>query len=100
MAAHQREQAAILGPDRIDLAPAGQEVMVDEADDMEAIGHDLRVGKVLADQRAIDARQIHADDPHAIFARQLRQVALQRGFAAAQHHVEDLVRRRSQKVVA
>ena len=52
-----------------DLAPTGQEVMVDEADDVEAIGDDLGFGKVLADDRAVDARQVHTDDADAVFAR-------------------------------
>ena len=69
VATHQREQAAVLGAGGIDLAPTGQEVMVDEADDVEAIGDDLGFGKVLADDRAVDARQVHTDDADAVFAR-------------------------------
>jgi len=41
VAAHQRQQPAVL-TGGIDLAPAVQEVMVDDADHMEAVGH---VGK-------------------------------------------------------
>jgi hypothetical protein len=36
MSAHQREQAAVLAGGRIDAAPTSQEVVVDEADDVEA----------------------------------------------------------------
>src|ERR1700731_1706982 len=39
MPAHQRQQPAVLAGDGIDLAPAVQEVMVDDADDVEAVGH-------------------------------------------------------------
>jgi hypothetical protein len=48
MAAHERKQAAIAGSRRIELFPAGQEVMIDSADDVEAIGHDARMVEMLA----------------------------------------------------
>ena len=62
MAAHQRQQSAILRPDRIEILPAGQKVMIDQPDHVEAVGHDPRLGKVLAHQGAITGGQIHADD--------------------------------------
>ena len=81
----------MLGAGGIKLPPTGQKVVVDEANDVEAISHDLGIGKVLADQGAVNAGQVHADDPHAILAWQFRQVVLQGRFAAPQYHIEDLV---------
>ena len=68
MAPHQRKQATILRAGRIDLPPAVEEVMIDEPDDMEAIGHDEGFGEVFAHDRSIGGREIHADDPYFIFA--------------------------------
>ena len=39
-------------------------MVVDEANHVEPIGHDARVGEVFADQRAIGGRQIHAHPTH------------------------------------
>jgi hypothetical protein len=89
MPAHQREQPAVAAGRRIDFPPAGQEVVVDDAADMEAIGHDAGMGEVPADQRAVDAGQIHTDHPRTIPAGQALQVVLQGGLAAAEHDVED-----------
>jgi hypothetical protein len=100
MAAHQREQAAMFGSSGVDVPPAGQEVVIDEADDMEAIGDDPGLGEVLADDGAIHARQIHTHDSHPVLAGEFRQVVLQGGLAAAQHHIKDFVALKSQKVVA
>ena len=91
VAAHEREQPAVLGADRIELLPASQEVMVHGADDMKAIGHDLCLRKVFPDQRPIGRCQIHANQLHQMLAFQPIQIALQRRLAAAEHHVEDLV---------
>ena len=76
---------------RIDVSPAGQEVMIDEANDMEAVGHDARIGEVHADQGAIVRGQIHAHHPHLGFAFQPLKIGLQGELRAAQHHVVDLV---------
>jgi hypothetical protein len=35
MTAQQREQAAVLAADRVQVPPTGQEVVVDDADDMD-----------------------------------------------------------------
>ena len=45
MAAHQGEQASILGAGRIEAPPTGQEVMIDDADDMEAAATMRALGK-------------------------------------------------------
>ena len=49
---------------------------MDDADDMEAVGHDARVGKVQPDQRAVAGGQIHAHDAHLGFAFQLLKIGL------------------------
>lgn len=51
MAAHQGKQSAIFGPSGIEIAPAGEEMMVDDADHMETVGDDAGVGEVQGDQR-------------------------------------------------
>src|SRR6516225_9634088 len=66
-------------------------MVVDEADHVETIGHDLGLGEVLADQGAVGARQIHADDAYAVLSRQFRQVGFQSGLTASQHDIEDLM---------
>ncbi len=89
MAPHQREQAAILAADRVDLAPAGEEVVVDDADDVEAIGDDGRIGKLPLDQRAVGGREIDADDAHLVLALKLSEIGGQRSFRAPQHDIID-----------
>src|SRR5215467_1313232 len=81
----------MLGAGRVDLPPTGQKMMVDQTDDVEAIGHDLSFRKVLADQGAVSAGQIHANHSHPLLARQLRQICLQSSLTAAQHDIEDAV---------
>jgi len=58
--AHERQQSAILGTDRVQIAPAIEKVVIYQPDDVKAIGDDQGVGKELAHQRAIHCRQIHA----------------------------------------
>jgi len=49
---------------------------MDDADDMEAVGHDARVGKVQPHQRAVAGGQIHAHHTHLGFAFQLLKIGL------------------------
>ena len=76
VAAHQGHPAAVLGAYGIDLAPARQEVMVDEADDMEAVGDDESIGEVDLNHGAIDRRQVHADDADLPLAFQGNEIGL------------------------
>jgi hypothetical protein len=48
VAPHERQQTPALAGDRIDLSPAGEEVMIDETNDVEAVGDDARMGEVFA----------------------------------------------------
>jgi hypothetical protein len=68
VAAHQGEQAAVLDAGRVDLAPAGQEVLGDEANDVEAVGHDDGIGEKGFDDGAVDRGQVYADDADLVFA--------------------------------
>ena len=54
--AHQRDQAAVFTAHRVDLSPASQEVVVDEADDVKPVGDDEGVGQMLADDRPVSHR--------------------------------------------
>ncbi len=89
MPSHQREQTAVLAARRIDLSPAGQEVVVDEPDDVEAIGDNDRLGEVLTHDGTVNHRQVHADDPNLLFAFHGMQIRLQGRFRAAERDVVD-----------
>jgi hypothetical protein len=54
-------------------------------------GHDARVGKVQAHERAIVGGQVHAHRTHLGFAFQALKTGLQRKLGAAQDHVVDFV---------
>lgn len=55
---------------RGDLAAKIHEVMLDEADDMEAVCNDACVRKVLFNQSAVAGAHIHANDPDFVAALQ------------------------------
>ncbi len=76
VAAQEREQAAVLTRHRIQFLPAGQEVVIDEADHVEAVGHDAGLREMLTNQGTVDAGQIHAHHPHAGLAFQARHIGL------------------------
>src|SRR5690348_182531 len=73
--AHEREEAAVLGAHRIDLAPASQEMVIDQPDHMEAVGHDHRIGKLELDDGAVHRRQVHADDADLLFTKVTKYAA-------------------------
>ena len=50
--------------------------MIDEPDDMEAIGYDARVGEVQPDQGAIVRGQVPAHHAHVGLAFQLLEISL------------------------
>ena len=50
------DQAATLAPYRIEFFPAGEKVMIHQADHMEAVRYDLRFRKVFLRQRTPDMR--------------------------------------------
>ena len=52
----------------IQIGPAAQEMMIDQPDDVESIGHDERIGEVRAHDRTIHRRQIHADHSNQILS--------------------------------
>ena len=51
-----------------ELANEIHEVLLDEANDVEAVRDDPGLGEVSSDQRAIGAAQIHADDADVFLA--------------------------------
>jgi len=51
-----------------DLAEQLQEVVLDDADDMEAISHDFGVGKIPSDEGSVRGTQINTDDPDFLAA--------------------------------
>jgi hypothetical protein len=50
MPAHQRQQATILRSFGIQLSPAGQEVLIHQTDDMEAVGNDPGVRESVSER--------------------------------------------------
>src|SRR5579871_6868230 len=64
-------------------------MVVDETDDMKAIGDNERLGKVLSHDRSIDHGQVHAHDPNPQFAWEVHKVRFQGGFGAAERDVVD-----------
>ncbi|GIU77640.1 MAG: hypothetical protein KatS3mg005_0878 [Bryobacteraceae bacterium] len=94
VAAHEAQQAAVAAGGGTELAPAGEEVMVDEADDVEAAGHDAGVGEALAHQGALEGGQIDADQFDLLLALQALETGVEAGLRAAGHDVEDPVRAR------
>jgi hypothetical protein len=100
MTPHQTEQTPALASVWIDFPPARQEVMHDQPNYMEAVGHDAGIGKLLLHQRAIRAGQVHAHHLHPIPSRQFGQVRLQRRFATAEHHIKYRVPLQIAQVVA
>jgi hypothetical protein len=56
--AHQRDQTAVFAGHWIQLPPKRQEVMIDEPDDMEPVGHNLRIREAFAHKGAVGAGQI------------------------------------------
>ena len=61
MTSHKADQATVLATFRIVLLPDLQEVLVDQANDMESVGHDGRVGEVLPGDTPVGFRQVHDD---------------------------------------
>jgi hypothetical protein len=57
------------------LAANGVKQLSDEANDVEPVGHNQRVGKVPGDQRTVGGRQIHTDDANLLFAFELMKIA-------------------------
>ena len=57
--------------------------MIHQPDHVKAIGNDLGLWEVLLDDGAVGGREIHANDLHKVFALELAQISLKRGFAAS-----------------
>lgn len=68
--AHEGEQTAVLAGHRIDLSPAGKKAMVDEANDVKAVGDNAGVGEVLPNHGAIGGGEVHAYDTDPLLALQ------------------------------
>ncbi len=56
MAAHEAEQAPVLSAFWVLLLPQFEEVVVDQAHDVEAVGHDLGIGEEFAHEVAVSLR--------------------------------------------
>ena len=91
MTPHQGNESAIPGTDTVQVPPTSQEVMIDDADHMEAVGHNARVREMQPDKGAIVGGQVHAHRAHLGLAFQPLKIGLQRQLRPAQDHVIDLV---------
>lgn len=74
---------------RNDLAGQIQEVMLEEADDVEPISHDTRVGEPAPHQGPVGTGEVNADHLDLLAALQSAQEARQFACAAPRHDVED-----------
>jgi hypothetical protein len=83
------QQAAVVFEFRNDLPSQLQEVMLEEPDDMEAIGHDPCVGKPSAHQRPVRAREIDTDHFDRVPPSQTAQKPGQLALAATRHDVKN-----------
>ncbi len=74
---HQGKQSTVLGSDAIDSAPTSQEVMVNDTDHMETVGHAARMGEVEPHQSPVVGSQVHAYHSHVGFALQALEIGFQ-----------------------
>lgn len=65
--------------------------MIDEPDDMEAVGYDDGLGEVLVNRGAVVSGQVHANDADLCLTFQTLQIGLQGILRAPQHDIIDLV---------
>lgn len=91
MFAQGRKVATVLFDRRGDLAAKIHEVMLDEADDMEAVCNDACLRKVLFNQRSVAGAHIHAHDPDFVAALQGFEEGLKILSAFALGNIEDTV---------
>ena len=85
------QRAAMVLDWRGDLAGQLQEVLGDNADDMEAIGHDLGSREVGSNQAAIGTGKIDANHANLVSALESAQKAAQIPWTAAGNNIEDPV---------
>jgi len=59
VSAHQAEQTAVLTALGMSLLPRFQEVVIDQPNDVETIGHNGRIREVTLGNGAVGLRQVH-----------------------------------------
>jgi len=87
VSAHQAQKATVATPYRIQKFPRGQEVLVDQANHVKAVCHDLGLREVVPDQGSVGRRQIQANDPDPLRLSEPREKTAQRGFGTTQNHI-------------
>ncbi len=85
------EEAIVFGDLGSDLSEELHEVMLNDADDMEAVGNDFSIGEVTFDESAVRGTQIDADNAHFIPAVQGLQEAFELTGALALGDIKDAV---------
>lgn len=91
MGAQGSEVTPVMLHVRNELANEIHEVLLDEADDVEAVCDDPRLGEVSSDQGAIGAAQIHADEADVFFAFEGGEVGVKILRVTAFDDIEDAV---------
>lgn len=81
----------MLGSDRVEFPPASQEVMIEQPDDMETIGYDHGIRKMLSGDGAVHGGQVHANHANLVFAFQSIEIGVQGQFRATENDIVDLV---------
>jgi hypothetical protein len=73
------------------VLPGPQEVLVDQANDIEPVGNDGGTGKVLLGDVALGLGQVHDDQFDVVFAPLTPQIAVHASLGAPQAYIEDPV---------
>ena len=89
--AQSGEEAGVLGDLGSDIPEELEEVVLDDADDVEAVGNDFCIGEVSFDDSAVGGAQIDTDNAHLIPAAKGLQEAFERASALALGDIKDAV---------
>ena len=88
MSTHERQKSSVFSARRVQLLPDFEEVVVDESDNVKAIGDDLGVWEETTCDPAVGFGEVHDDDSHLKLVKKPLKRALERKFGAPE---EDIV---------
>jgi hypothetical protein len=91
MPSHKGKEAAVFSTCRIELLPDFEEVVVDEPDDMEPVGHDLGIREETFCNASVGFGEIHDDDPDLKLVKKPLERALEGKFGASEEDIMDSV---------
>lgn len=91
MPTHQGEKASVFSALGVQLLPDLEEVVVDEADDVEAVSHDLCILEETFCDPAVGFGKVHDDDADLGFVEKPSERGFQSQFRASEEDVVDPV---------